>query len=122
MEANSPLEEHLQELEGLLHSPSVREGAERLAGLLAHEHRESGVSGTVWTRQSVVAALQNEAFSEHSISDFGLTLLASDVARVTCRAHRHANEHRPAAASLRSSIWKRTGARWKIVFHRGTAL
>ena len=122
MESTASLEETLRELEGLLQSLGVRGSVERLAGLLADEYCEFGVSGTVWTRQSVITALQNEAFSEHSISDFKLTLLASDVALVTYRAHRHANEYRPAADSLRSSIWKCDGARWKIVFHQGTAL
>ena len=122
MESIAQLEEHLKELEGLLHSRLVRGSAERLFGLLAEEFVEIGVSGTVWTRQSAMAALQNEAFSEHSISDFRLALLASDVALVTYRAHRHENEYRPAADSLRSSIWKRIGARWKIAFHQGTAL
>lgn len=121
-ESTAQLAEHLKELEGLLHSHSVRASAEQLSELIADEFFEFGVSGTVWNRQSVIAALRNEAFSERSITDFKLTLLAGDVALVTYRGHRVANAHRPAASSLRSSIWKRDGARWKMVFHQGTAL
>lgn len=122
MESNAQLEEHLKELEGLLQSRHVRGSAEHLSGLLADEYFEFGLSGMVWTRQSAVEALQNEAFSEHSISDFRSALLARDIALVTYRAHRSANEYRPAASSLRSSIWKFDGVRWKMVFHQGTAL
>lgn len=44
------------------------------------------------------------------------------MALVTYRGHRFATEHRPAANSLRSSIWKLRNERWQMLFHQGTVL
>lgn len=122
MEANEPLKQHLQELESLLHQRQIRTSAQALDALLADEFFELGVSGTIWTKPSVIEALREESFSERSIDEFKLTMLADDVALVTYRGHRHSTEQRAAANSLRSSIWKRIDGRWKMIFHQGTAL
>ena len=116
------LQAHLEQLETSLLAKEVRADACRLAELLAGDYLEFGVSGTVWTKQTVIAALLGETWSEWEISDFRLTLLAGDVALVTYRAHRHADGQRAAADSLRSSIWKLREARWQMVFHQGTAI
>jgi glyoxylase I family protein len=44
------------------------------------------------------------------------------VALLTYRAHRGATAVRPAADSLRSSIWRLRQGHWQMVFHQGTAL
>jgi hypothetical protein len=116
------LEQHLRELETSLHRQDVRADATRLAELIADDFYEFGVSGTIWTKPAVIDALRDEAFSRREISDFKLTLLAEGVALVTYRGHRFATEQRPAADSLRSSIWKLHGDRWQMLFHQGTVL
>ena len=122
MEANEYLKERLRELESMLHSRQVRASPEALNTLLADEFFEFGVSGTIWTKQPVIEALRTESFSERSIEEFKVALLAEDVALVTYRGRRHATADRPAASSLRSSIWKRIGAQWRMIFHQGTPL
>jgi glyoxylase I family protein len=122
METNEQLKEHLKGLEGSLHLRSIRESAQKLGELLADEFFKVGVSGNIGTKQSIIEALQVESFSERSIYEFKLTMLAEGVALVTYCDHRQENKHRPAANSLRSSIWKRFGAQWKMVFHQGTPL
>ncbi|MGJ7566906.1 SMU1112c/YaeR family gloxylase I-like metalloprotein [Variovorax sp. GB1R11] len=112
----------LLKLEGALHLREVRASAEQLMELLDDDFHELGVSGTVWTRAAIVDALRDEAFSKRTMSDFRVLRMASDVALVTYRAHREAIAERPAADSLRSSLWKRRQGRWRMVFHQGTAL
>jgi glyoxylase I family protein len=112
----------LLKLEGALHLREVRASAVRLEELLDDDFHELGVSGTVWTRAAIVEALHGEAFSVRTMSDFRVLRMASDVALVTYRAHREAIPERPAADSLRSSLWKRRHGRWRMVFHQGTAL
>ena len=116
------LEQHLQQLETSLHLQNVRADATGLDALIADDFYEFGVSGTVWTKRAVIDALRDESYSRCEISDFKLSLLAADVALVTYRDHRFATEHRPAADSLRSSIWKLHGECWQMLFHQGTML
>ena len=116
------LAEHLFDLETQLHRQDVRADADALRRLIAEDFFEFGVSGTVWTREAVVEALRGEAFSPRQVSDFRLTMLAEDVALVTYRGHRVATAERPAADSLRSSIWHRREGLWQMRFHQGTPL
>jgi len=113
---------HLINLETQLHRQDVRADADALRMLIADDFFEFGVSGTVWTRASVIEALKDEAFSPREAKDFRLTLLAEGVALLTYRAHRGATAARPSADSLRSSIWRLHEGRWQMVFHQGTAL
>ena len=112
----------LLKLEGALHLREVRASAARLEDLLDDDFHELGVSGTVWTRAAIVDALREEAFSVRTMSEFRVLRMASDVALVTYRVHREATAERPAADSLRSSLWKRRHGRWRMAFHQGTAL
>jgi glyoxylase I family protein len=113
---------HLLDLETQLHRQDVRADEAAVRGLLAEDFFEFGVSGTVWTRESVIEALRGESFSPREVTDVRLTLLADDVALLTYRGHRLATPQRPASDSLRSSIWRLRDGRWQMQFHQGTLL
>ena len=112
----------LLKLEGALHLREVRSSAAQLEELLDDDFRELGVSGVEWTRPAIIEALRDEAFSERTISDFRVQRMAPDIALVTYRAHRAAIPERPAADSLRSSLWRLRRGRWRMAFHQGTLL
>lgn len=112
----------LLEREGALHLREVRASAARLEELLDEDFHELGVSGTVWTRDAIVDALRDEAFSPRTMTDFRVLRMANDVALVTYRVHREASAERPAADSLRSSLWRCRQGRWRMAFHQGTPL
>lgn len=122
MESDAALSETLRDLECALHRREVRNSAGRLCELLAEDFVEFGVSGTVWTRAAIIAALREETPAECHVDDFAVRRLGDDTVLVTYRAHRVANAQRPAADSLRSSIWRFAGQRWQMIFHQGTAL
>ena len=122
MQSYEQLKKHLKDLEAQLQQREVRASQEQLDELIADDFYEIGVSGTVWTKPAVIEALKDESFSQRSISDFSLTMLAAEVALVTYRGHRYATPERPSADSLRSSIWKYFDGKWKMVFHQGTPL
>ena len=122
MENQQQLAAHLRSLEEALLQQQTRQDAAQLDALLADDFTEQGVSGTVWTKPAVIAALQVENFSERKISDFRLRLLAEGVALLTYRAQRVATATRPQANSLRCSVWQRDGERWRMLFHQGTPL
>jgi glyoxylase I family protein len=112
----------LLKLEGALHLREVRANAARLEELLDDDFHELGVSGMVWTRAAIIEARRDEAFSQRTMSDFRVLRMAPDVALVTYRAHREAIAQRPAADSLRSSLWQRRAGRWRMAVHQGTPL
>jgi glyoxylase I family protein len=112
----------LLKLEGALHLREVRASAARLEALLDEDFHELGVSGIAWTRGAIVDALRDEDFSSRTMTDFRVMQTAKDVALATYRVHREASAERPAADSLRSSLWRCRQGRWRMVFHQGTPL
>ena len=116
MHHESPIERELQELELCLLQPSVRK-SQRLAQLLAEGFVEFGSSGQTFTKEQAVAALQAEATTKCTATQFKVQLLAPHVALITYRAHRHSD---PPAHTLRSSIWEHIHGQWQMVFHQGT--
>ena len=61
--STEPLKNQLLELEAALQRREVRADAARLRELLSEDFFELGVSGITWTREAVIAALGQEAFS-----------------------------------------------------------
>ncbi len=116
MTPQEALEAELTELEELLLVPDVRKSS-RLAELLADEFIEFGSSGRVYTKDDLVAVLQAESPVVQVTSDFRVTTLAPDVALLTYRIRRLSQ---PPVDTRRSSIWRRSGGRWQIVFHQAT--
>jgi len=112
----------LLKLEGALHLREVRANAAQLEELLDDGFHELGVSGETWTRPAIIEALREETFSRRTMTDFRVLRMAPDVALVTYRVHREAIPERPAADSLRSSLWRRRHGRWRMAFHQGTPL
>lgn len=112
----------LLKLEGALHLREVRASATRLKELLDEDFLELGASGAAWTRDAIIDALRDEAFSSREMADFRVIRVANDVALATYRVHRDASAERPAGDSLRSSLWKCRQGRWRMVFHQGTPL
>lgn len=100
--------------------PEVRTDAGRLDELLDPEFTEFGASGRHWDRASIIEMLlaepgpQSEEAVAIEASDVVARRLADDVVLVTYTAQR------PDRRALRSSIWRRTGGRWRVYFHQGT--
>jgi len=97
--------------------PGAGTAREDLEELLDEDFQEIGSSGVVHDRQSVVTALVAEQSAGWWITNFQAKPLSDDVVLVTYVAMR-----RGGGSSLRSSIWKRTGARWRMTFHQGTKM
>ncbi|UCC81197.1 MAG: DUF4440 domain-containing protein [Candidatus Zixiibacteriota bacterium] len=110
----------LHNLEQRLLQPEVRHSREELEKLLADEFVEFGSAGRVYDRQSIIEELGKESNARISMTDFEMVSLAPDVALVTYCAVYSEGEGESAHHSLRSSIWKKAGDTWQIVFHQGT--
>lgn len=106
--------EQVVALERELLSPAVRADAGRLAVLLDPEFEEFGTSGRMWTRDAVIASLAEEPAAEPSMEVLNVDVLDDRTALLTYRTSSRTG------SQLRSSLWRRTGAQWRVRFHQGT--
>ena len=65
-----------------------------------------------WSKPEIVEAISQEPASDRKLEDFRVRELSSSICLATYRT----------GSSLRSSIWRRIGDAWQMVFHQGTAL
>lgn len=111
------LADELRELEVSLLQPETRHSRTELQRLLSKEFREFGGSGAVFSRAVLIELLLKEAgqpFKPTHVSDFTALELAPGVALATYQSTRDGQ------VRLRSSIWRREGAHWRMVFHQAT--
>lgn len=112
--------DELRRLEERLLEPQVRRSPAEVAELLADEFSEIGASGRALDKAAVLQSLAAEEPVQRSMTQFRVTLLAPGVALATYRIDAVIASSGASSASLRSSIWRRDGGRWRIVFHQGT--
>lgn len=109
-------------LEEQIVDPATRHSSKVLNSILSDDLLEFTASGRVFGKESIISILTAEgggARAEMTNDGYELRPLAEDVVLLTYRNV----TNRPGAAearSLRSSIWKRIGDRWQLVFHQGT--
>jgi len=106
------LEDEIRELEERLVTPAVRASADALDRLVSDQFVEFGSSGRVYAKHDVIAQMLAQPSVTVSVTDFHVLALSPDVALATYRTGR----------SLRSSVWRREGGHWRIVFHQGTTV
>ncbi|MFF8435520.1 nuclear transport factor 2 family protein [Streptomyces bacillaris] len=97
--------------------PVVRASAELLAALLHPEFREIGTSGRLWNRETIIAALTADDAPRPSpltASRMQGEELCLDVVHLTF------DTESKGLRSHRSSLWRLTGAGWRLYFHQAT--
>ncbi|HWG49953.1 MAG TPA: nuclear transport factor 2 family protein [Candidatus Acidoferrales bacterium] len=113
----------LYDLETTLHKKAVRHSPQLLAALLADEFIEFGSSGRVFSKPAIIEALQVETLEQPAqVENFQMRELAPGVALVTYVASRTAPNGLLSGRTLRSSLWKREGSGWRMIFHQGTRI
>lgn len=117
MEEQDPVLAEVLALELALLDPAVRSDPDEGRRLLHEDFREVGASGTIWDRDSVLAALAAEPVmltGRIRASDVVARFVTADVVLVTYGAASAAGR------SLRSSLWVRDDGGWRMLFHQGT--
>ncbi len=94
-------------------APETRSSTGAVLALLHQRFREFGASGRTWDRAEIAAALATDAGPSCSRPS-AAERLAPDVILLTYVARR------PDRTSLRSSLWVREDATWRLLFHQGT--
>lgn len=115
--------DHCYRAEARLLDPQVRADAHQLDALLAVDFNEIGASGRVWTREQIIDAMTATAYeTAHQtpppdpaqMSDVTTLALGPDLVQV-----RYLSDNGGRRA-YRSSLWRRNGDTWQVVFHQGT--
>ena len=107
-------EEVVVRLERELIEPAVRGDSARVAELLHPDFEEIGRSGRLWGRDAILQALADEDEPAAEISVLGTQRIGADTILLTARTVD------ARGGSLRSSLWLRSGGRWRLRFHQGT--
>lgn len=120
MQAPDALAAHLEKLERALHDPQVRADVVRLGALLDEDFSEIGSSGNVFDRAAALVEIPvDRAQVAIGSDDFSVVLLVDTLAQVRYRSWYVVDGVRQPMV-LRSSLWRRQGGTWRMVFHQGT--
>jgi hypothetical protein len=114
------LSQTLLSLEQHLLSQATRCNANEISRLLADDFIEFGASGSIWNKAQVVEQLPQESFTHRTISQLAVKPLSQHVFLVTYHCHAANLGQDCTIGSLRSSIWRKRGEQWEMVFHQGT--
>jgi glyoxylase I family protein len=114
------IERHLLMLEQRLLEPHIRRSPAEAGALLADDFAEFSSTGRAYDKAQILEALRTSSPARFALADFKVVRLSANVALATFRVIRDSTPERPAAESLRSSVWKKIGGRWRMVFHQGT--
>ncbi len=116
------LTQKFYDLEASLLQPEVRSSREKLNALLADDFMEFGSSGSVYRKSDTLQNLTtNTDKVVYELSDFDARELSENLVLTTFKTKRTINDT-DVVISLRSSIWKKTGAVWQMFFHQGTPM
>ncbi len=106
--------------EKLLHS-DMQENPFLLDELLAQSFEEIGNTGNITSRQAVVEWLMNKNKNDRwLLTNFRINELSTDIVLAIYQARKVKSSNITAAVSTRSSVWKRYGSHWKMVFHQAS--
>ncbi|MET8342030.1 nuclear transport factor 2 family protein [Streptomyces microflavus] len=97
--------------------PVVRASADLLASLLHPGFREIGTSGRLWNRETIIEALTADDAPRPgplTASRMQGVELCSDLVHLTF------DTESKGLRSHRSSLWRLTGAGWRLYFHQAT--
>lgn len=111
----STWERELYEAEANLTDPDIRQSMEKTEQLLHPEFLETGSSGIVYDRDTMIELMLGEAPGDVIIRDFTVHPLSDDTALVTYRSIGISGQE-----ARRSSIWVEVGDRWQLRYHQGT--
>ncbi|MCC7522235.1 DUF4440 domain-containing protein [Candidatus Uhrbacteria bacterium] len=108
------------ELELSILSPEVRRSREKLDALLADDFMEIGSSGAMYKKHDTLTHLPNSTDkTEYELFDFDARSLSEELVQTFFKTKRTINDS-DVTISNRTSLWKKHGDSWQMVYHQGT--
>ncbi|HCW53292.1 MAG TPA: DUF4440 domain-containing protein [Clostridium sp.] len=116
------LEEKILKLEKDLLLSSTRKSAEKISEILDEEFIEFTSSGTIYhyEKGDIYQNKDDKTELDWIISDFKIKELSDECILATYRVIKNNGADESKKYTLRSSIWKHIGGKWKMIFHQGT--
>jgi hypothetical protein len=114
------LKAHIIQLEKSLLTFEVRHSEKELIKRISPKFKEIGASGDYFGLDNVLKRLPTEQTWSAVVQDFEFSQLSDDVCQLIFRAFIKSNTSDSGTYSFRSSIWKKHGDDWKMIFHQGT--
>ena len=116
-----PILDELRCREPIFHRPEYGSSIEAFDRLMASDYWEVGASGNRYERSFILAHLAasppvDSDAAGWKTSDFACRLLGGETYLLTYTLDQHGRITR------RSTIWRRNGADWQILFHQGTVV
>ena len=112
--------EELKAREPIFHHPEFGTTRADFEGMMAVDFWEVGASGRRYSKEFVLAELQRRYAGEYvdhwETRNFHCRRLADDIYLLTYTLLQ------PERNTRRATIWQKTPAGWKIVFHQGTVI
>lgn len=91
--------------------------------LISDEFEEISSSGQVSSKNDVVNWLLNkDSHIQWSLSDFRIKALTDDLVMAIYTAQKLNDPDSASKGSMRTSIWKRQGNNWKMIFHQASKI
>jgi len=115
LKTESRLDRTLYQVECLLTDPDTRGSRSQLEQLIHPDFTETGSTGNVYDRETIINMMLTEAPGAAFIRDFQSHTLTADTAFVTYRSVGESGQE-----ARRSSIWIRTKGHWQLRYHQGT--
>jgi len=118
------LAKEIYNLEMQLLKPEVRTSSEKVADLLSDDFIEFCSSGYIYRHKpnDAIDQCMDTSLYKWDISDFSIKMLSEDIILATYILDKDNGSLAKSNRSLRSSIWKRFGGHWKMIFHQGTLI
>jgi glyoxylase I family protein len=91
-----------------------------LAELIDNEFIEIGSSAVIYDKAEVIRWLGSDDQSERTGTSFKARLLAENIILLTYMSSIKNTPLAESKQAMRSSIWRLTGGKWRMVFHQGT--
>ncbi|CAI3793098.1 Ribonuclease H [Pseudarthrobacter sp. MM222] len=104
----------VEALERELLRPETRADLGRTGVLLHPDFTEIGSSGRIWTRDAMMLELEESPEGPIELELLGADRLGESTVLLTYRSYTRTG------TTLRSSLWVREGAQWRLRFHQGT--
>lgn len=115
----SQLESLIIRLESKLFDPETRLSKKDIDKLLYDDFSEIQSTGRCYFKDEALSRLPQESPPKIKADSFKVKWLEEDLALLTYRST-YTRSHSATIYSLRSSIWQKDGASWKMRFHQGT--
>ena len=107
--------------EPIFHRPGFGSSRADFEAMMADDFFEVGASGKKYARAFVLEALElrlrSPVVEELSVTDFACRQISKDVYLVTYQL-----EQAHSRLSRRSSLWQKSSAGWKVLYHQGTLI